>query len=83
MWYIRGEEKPWQVLLAENEEKREHEDLSIEGMIKLKWILGKTNWTMWTGSVWFRVRIMEASCEPGNEHEVWSPHSGGDEHSSD
>jgi hypothetical protein len=45
--------------LAENEEKRGYEDVSIEGRIILKWILSKSNWKICTGSVWLRIRIRD------------------------
>jgi len=47
------------VLLAENEEKRGCEDVSIERRILLKWNLSKSNWTICTGSVWLRIRIRD------------------------
>lgn len=58
------------VLLAENEEKRGHVDVSIGRRVILKWILSKSNWTICTALVWLRIRIRESSCEHGNEGEV-------------
>jgi hypothetical protein len=45
------------ILIENPEGKRPLENLSKDGMIILKWILGKLDGKMWTGCIWLRIGI--------------------------
>jgi hypothetical protein len=52
------------IILVGNMKGRDNaEDLSVDGKIILKWILGKVGGKVRTGCIWLRIR----TCEHGNE----------------
>jgi hypothetical protein len=43
---------------SENLKRRDYsEDLGVDGMIILEWILGKWGGKLWTGFIWLRIGI--------------------------
>jgi hypothetical protein len=54
--------------LVRNLTGREHsEDLGVDGMILLEWILGKYDGRVWTGCIWLRMGTSGGFCEHGNK----------------
>jgi hypothetical protein len=45
----------WKILVEKTEWKNHSEDLGVDGMITLKYILGKYVWRVWIGFTWLRI----------------------------